>query len=812
MDRFILDLRLAFRRLRQNPTFSAVAVITLALGIGANTAIFSIINAALLRPLPVARGSEIVSLNQKMGGGEVPTLSYPNYRDFRDRNTVLSGLMAYRFLPASLGLPGNNQRLWGYLVTGNYFDVLGVGAVRGRVIHADDDVRPGGHPVAVISWPCWQKHFGGDATVVGRTVKINGMDFTILGVTPQGFFGTELFFKPDIFFPSMMQKQLEGGNGYLESRNAGNFLAAGRLKPGVSMARAEAGLNSVARGLAQEYPDNDNGLKIVLTPPGLAGNYIRGAVIGFAAVLFGVSCLVLLVACTNLASILMARAADRRKEIALRLAVGAGRGSLVRQLLTENLVIAILGGAGGALLAMWITDALAAWRPPADFPLVISAAPDGRVFLFALLVSVATTLLFGLLPALQAARTNLVGALKNEAISERLRHWQLRDYMVATQVALSAVLLVCSVLVVRSLQRALDAPIGYDPKDAVTASFDLNLQGYNEAHGREFQRRLLDKVRAIPGIESAATIDWLPLSMNFSSDSIYIDGQPTPKAADVPLAYSFSVSTDYFRTMRTKLLMGREFDSRDTQGGTRVAVVNKAFADRLMGGRNPIGKWFRRGSRNGEHIQIVGMAEDGKYISLTEPREPAWWGPSQIWYAANGALVARTNLNPTQALRLIRDASREIDPSLPLYSAGTLVERLNLPLFPARMAASALGAFGILALILAATGIYGVMAYAISRRTREIGIRMAIGASQGQVLAIVARRAVLLIGSGTLVGLAAALAAGRFLEKILYGVKATDPLTLAIVLLMMLAIAWLACWIPARRAMRIDPVTALRQE
>jgi len=326
MDRFILDLRLALRRLRQNPTFSAVAVLTLALGIGANTAIFSIINAALLRPLPVSRASELVSLNEKMGGGEVPTLSYPNYRDMRDRNTVLSGLMAYRFLPASLGLPGNNQRLWGYLVTGNYFDVLGVGAARGRVLRPNDDLRPGGHPVAVLSWPCWHKHFGGDPAVVGRAVKINGMDFTIVGVTPQGFFGTELFFAPDVFFPSMMQKQLEGGSGYLESRDAGNFFAAGRLKPGVSMARAEAELNSVARGLAQQYPKNDNGMKIELTPPGLAGNYIRGAVIGFAAALFGVSCLVLLVACTNLASILMARAADRRKEIALRLAVGASRG------------------------------------------------------------------------------------------------------------------------------------------------------------------------------------------------------------------------------------------------------------------------------------------------------------------------------------------------------------------------------------------------------------------------------------------------------------------------------------------------------
>src|ERR1017187_4008481 len=430
--------------------------------------------------------------------------------------------MAYRFLPASLGLPGNNQRVWGYLVTGNYFDLLGVGAARGRVFRPVDDLRPGGHPVAFLTWPCWQNRLGGAPAVVGSTVKFNGMDFTILGVTPQGFFGTELYFAPDVFFPMMMQKQLEGGSGYLEKRGTSNTFIAGRLKPGVTMARAEAGLNSVARGLAQQYPEDDGGMKIVLTPPGLAGNYIRGAVIGFAAALFGVSCLVLLVACTNLASMLMARAADRRKEIALRLAVGATRGSLVRQLLTENLVIAILGGSGGALLALWITDALAGWRPPTDIPLVINAAPDGRVFLFAMMVSVLTTLLFGLLPALQATRTNLVSALKNEAISERLRHWQLRDYMVATQVGLSVVLLVCSVLVVRSLQRALDAPIGYNPKGAVTASFDLNIQGYSEARGREFQRRLLDKVRSIPGIESAGGLDWLaPILEQFIGRHLY---------------------------------------------------------------------------------------------------------------------------------------------------------------------------------------------------------------------------------------------------------------------------------------------------
>ncbi|HYL78372.1 MAG TPA: ABC transporter permease [Bryobacteraceae bacterium] len=811
MDRLLLDLRLALRRLRQNPGFAAVAILTLTLGIGANTAVFSAINAVLLRPLPVADASRIVSVNETLGGNTFPSLSFPNYRDIRDRNTVLSGLMGYRILPVSLGLPGASQRIWGYLVTGNYFDVLGVSAIAGRAFKPEDDVKPGGHPLAVLSYTCWQKRFGGDTSAIGRVVKINGMDFTILGVMPRGFFGTELFYEPEVFFPMMMQKELEGGSGNLDVRANSNTFVGGRLKTGVSMAQAEASINSVARQLAEEYPKVDAGMKLVLTPSGLAGNYIRGPVIGFASVLFGVSSLVLLVACTNLASMLLARAADRRKETAIRLALGAARGRLIRQLLTESMVVALIGGAGGALLARWITSALAGWRPPIDFPILVNVTADYRVFLFAFLVSLFTTVLFGLLPAWQSTKTDLVPALKNEAASEKLRHWHLRDYMVATQVALSALLLVCSVLVVKSLQKAFDAPIGYNPKGAVTVSYDLNIQGYKPPQGREFHRRLLEKVRAIPGIESAAMVDIAPLSLNSSSSSIFIEGQPRPKPTDAPIAYDYTVSPDYFKTMQTRLLNGREFDLRDNRDAPRVAIVNKAFADKLLPGQEPLGKRFTIGPDNRPY-QIVGLAEDGKYFSLTEHRQSAYWTPLEASYRANVSLVARTPLSSNEALRLIRAAVRELDPNVALYATGSMVDMLNLPLFPARLAASALGAFGVLAAILAATGIYGVMAYAVSRRSREIGIRMAIGASQSQVLGMIAQHAAILIGSGTVLGLGAALALGRLLGQILYGVQPTDPLTYAVVFLMMLSIAILASWIPARRAIRIDPMTSLRQE
>ncbi len=811
MDRLLLDLRFAIRRMIQNPGFSAVAILTLALGIGANTAMFSAINAVVFRSLPAARSSELIAVNQKLGGETVPSFSYPDYRDLRDRNTVLSGLVGFRIIAASLGVPGSSQRVWGYMVSGNYFDVLGVNAAAGRVLHPEDDVTPGAHPVAVLSYAFWQKRFAGDPGIVGQNLKFNGRDYTVLGVAPRGFFGTELYFSPDIFFPMMMQKELEGGAGYLDKRQTSNIFVVGRRKPGIGSPQAEAGLNSVAKQLAQEYPQTDSGLEIIVTPPGLAGGYLRGAVVGFALALFGVSSLVLLVACTNLSSLLLARAADRRKETAIRLALGADRMRLVRQLLTESLVVALVGGCGGALLAVWITSALASWRPPVDVPLRLDATVDTRVFLFALLVSVVTTLVFGLLPALQATKTDLAPALKNGMTSDKLRRWHLRDYMVATQVGLSTLLLVCSVLVVRSLQRALDAPLGYNPNGAVTASFDLNLQGYDEARGRQFQKRLIEKVRALPGIESAALVDNLPLSLGSSSDSIFIEGKPKPKASEAPVAYDYAVSTDYFRTMQTTLLAGRDFDLRDKQGAKEVAIVNRAFADRLLAGDDAIGKRFSLGE-HAPPIEIIGVVQDGKYFSLAEDRKPALFRPLDMSYSQAASLVARTKLNPNEAVSEIRAAVRELDPALPLYSVGTLTAQLDLPLLPARIAASALSAFGFLAVILAATGIYGVMAYAVARRTREIGIRMAIGASSGQVLGLVAKRAMLLIGSGMLGGLALALATGRLLGQILYGVEPTDPLSFGVVFVSMVAIAALASWLPARRAIQIDPIRALRQE
>jgi predicted permease len=554
-------------------------------------------------------------------------------------------------------------------------------------------------------------------------------------------------------------------------------------------------------------------MQIKLSPPGLAGAFLRGPITYFVAALFGVSCLVLLVACVNLASMLLARAGDKRKETAIRLALGAGRGVLIRQLLTENLMVALLGGAGGALLAVWIMSGLAAWHPPVDLPVIVSAPVDFRVFLFALVVATVTALLFGLLPAFQATKTDLVPALKNDAAAGRFRYWHLRDYMVAAQVCMSVLLLFCSVLVLKSLQRSLDAPIGFQPHGLAAVSFDLNMQGYEEPRGRDFQKRMLDKVRQLPGVESAALADNIPLTLTVPWSPVYVEGKPVPKrAADVPNAYFFAVSPDYFHTMRTRLVSGREFDGRDKQGGQSVAIVSSSFAARLLGGANPLGRRFST-SPTEKPIEIVGVVETGKYYNLTEQGAQAFWTPLETDYKPKATLVARTRMAPPESIvPSIRAAVREIDPSVALFSAGSMEDQLAWTFFGPRVAAIALGAFGILALVLATTGIYGVMAYAVSRRTREIGIRMAIGATQAQVVASVARSAGILIGTGLVLGLATALGAGRFLEVILYGVEPSDPVTFATVFAIMLAVGAAATFIPARRATRIDPMQALRQE
>jgi predicted permease len=811
MDRLFQDLIVSFRRLRSSPGFTVAAILTLALGIGANTTIFSLVNAVVFRPFGVERQNELAFFNMHTAKAEFPSTSYPDYKDYRDRNTVLSSLAMYRIAPMNLSRgAGENSRLWGYLVTGNYFETLGVKALRGRVIGPDDDLKKGGHPLAVVTYSCWQRRFAGDPDIAGKTVKFNGLVYTILGVTPQDFVGTELIFTPEIFVPLTMVKQIEGFD-WTNERGNGNGFVVGRLKPGVSMKSAEVSINAITKQLGKEYPKDDAGISIVLSAPGMAGTYLRGPITGFSAVLMVVAGMVLLIACVNLASLLLARAADRRKDTAIRLALGASRYNLIRQLLTESMVLSIAGGAAGILLALWLSGLVNAWSPPIDVPVIPHVTIDVRVMLFAGAISLLTGLLFGLVPALQSTRSTLAGAMRNDAPSEKLRRVNLRDLLVTAQIALSVVLLIGSVLVVRSLQHALSLRLGFEPQHAAVVSFDVGLQGYDEARTREFQRRLLDKVRSIPGIESAGMIDGLPLTLNISNSAIHIEGKPEALPGDTPIANMYDATTGYLRAMQTRLIAGRDFDARDIKDSPPAVLVNEAFARQLLPGEDPLGKRFRFGP-GGKWNQIIGVVEDGKYRSLGETPSPTVFQNMEQNWRSNTTLVARSPLAEAETTRLLRRAVGELDPALTLYDAGSLTSALALALFPARLVAVVLASFGLLAVVLAATGVYGIMAYAVSRRTREIGIRMALGAAPAQVLRVVLARTSVLLAIGTVLGLAMSYASGQFFGQILYGVSAHDPLTYLSAISLMAVVAFVACVVPARRAIRVDPLTALRME
>jgi len=813
MDRLKQDLILAFRRLRSSFGFTLAAIVTLALGIGANTTIFTAVNTVVFRSLPVDHPDQLFSVNTKTYKTEFPVQSFPNYRDTRDRSTnVVAGLASYRIDPINFSRGGGDNSLaWGYLVTGNYFDLLGVAPQRGRLLHSSDDITRNGHPIAVITDAFWKRRFGGDPSAVGSRVKLNGLDYTIVGIAPPQFSGTEVIYTPEIFVPMAMEPQIEPGNNDLDVRDNLNYFVVGRLKQGVTMPQVEAVFDSIADDLAREHPNENAGMKLRLSPGGLFGEFLRGTIRTFAAVLMTVAGLVLLIACVNLASLLIARASDRRKDTAIRLALGASRSDLIRQLLAESIVLSLAGGAAGLLLAFWLASLFAAWRPPIDIPVIPALHIDLRVMLFTAAVSIFTGVLFGLAPALQSSRAQLAPALKNESVAERLRRFQIREVLIAAQVAMSVVLLVGSVLVVRSLQNALTVPLGFDPRHVALVSYNLQLQGYDEARARQFQKRLLDNVRSMPGIESAALIDSLPLTLQWDNSGVLIEGKPIPRASDVPLAARHRVTVDYFRTARTRLIAGRVFDQNDRQEGRHVAIVNEAFVHQLLPGENPIGRRFEHGT-NGPWREIIGVVEEGKYRSLSESPMLAVFEPMEQDYSPNNNLIARSSVPEERLTAMLRRAVMDLDSSITIATQGSWTGHLGLALFPARIAATVLGAFGLLAIVLAATGVYGVTAYAVARRTREIGIRVALGAEPGEVIRVVVSHTAMLVGVGGAIGIALALASGRFVGQILYGVRETDPMTYAIAIIIMAAVAFAACWLPARRAIAVDPVTALRTE
>ena len=814
METLLQDLRVSLRRLRKAPGFTAIAVLSLALGIGANTAIFSLVNTMFLRPLPVEKPEQLVALNNVSLNGErnFPTFSIPNYRDIRDRNDVLAGLASYRIVPISLSNNGVNVRLWGYLATGNYFEMLGVQPALGRFFTPADDKAVGGHPVAVITHDCWQRRFGGDPNIAGKQVLVNGHSFTIIGVTAPGFYGTEISIKAEIWFPTMMLPQIEAGRNYLDSRDTQNFFVQGRLKPDVTMAQAESALKTIAAQLAREYPKENEGTTIALSPPGLLGAFMRGPILGFAGVLMAVVGLVLLLACTNLANLLLARATERRKEIAVRLAIGASRWRLVRQLLTENVLLAAVGGTLGMLLAYWLLDAVMAFKPPLDIPLTIELHLDTRVLLFTSAVSMLTGVVFGLLPALQATKPELLPALKDETnLGGYSRSW-VRSGLVVLQVALSLVLLICAGLVLRGLQNAQRLSPGLVTRGAVEMSFDLALQGYDEARIKQFKKQLLERVRTLPGVQAAGLTDFVPLSMNINNEYIQIEGQPEQKGGNAPMVMTSRATPGLLAALGTQLLEGRDFTEQDAENNQRFAIINNTFARRFWPGQSALGRRFSLNGMAGPWIEIAGVVQDGKYFSLSEAPEPFMYLNLHPDSGSFLTLIARTVGDPQPMIAALRHEFQQLDANLPVYGVKTLTDHMDVPLFPARVAATLLGAFGLLALLLAAIGIFGVMSYAVTQRTREIGIRMALGANATGIFRLVVGHGLTLTFIGLGIGLAVAIAGTRLMSGLLYGVNALDLVTFSGVSLLLALVAFLACYFPARRAMQVDPMIALRHE
>jgi macrolide transport system ATP-binding/permease protein len=812
MQTLFQDLRYGARQLLKRPGFTLLAIVSMALGIGANTAIFSLVDTAVFRPLPVHKASELQELYGKLHNGADYTIqSYLNYRDYRDRNQVFSDLIAYRMVVASLSHNGNNERVWGVLVSSNYFDVLGIQPALGRGFRPEEDQTPKSHPVAILSHACWRKRFASDPSIVGQTVLFNNVPFTVVGVAPKGFIGTEVAYAPEMWIPLMMGPVIEPGSTWLENRESDNLFVVGRLKPGVTKAQAEASLKALTIEMGKEYPKEDAGRGIELIPPGLFIPDIRDSVFAFTAVLSAVCALVLLLACVNLANLLLARATERRKEIAIRLAVGASRARLVRQLMTESVMLSVLGGAGGILVAAWINQMVRGVGLPIDIALVFDLRIDWRVISFTLALSILTGLVFSLIPSLQSSKPALVPALKDESSMAGFRRSHLRNILVVAQIALSLVLLISAGLIVRSLQAAQRMRPGFNPENAVALSFDVGLQGYDEAKGRAFQKQVLERVRALPGIESAALTDNIPLSLNYNNTTIYLEGQPAASSSDLPLAIPASVSPDYFRTMGIAL-RGRDFTEQEEKIENRVAIVNETFARKFFPGQEAIGKRFNFAGPDKPFWEIIGVCGDGKYNTLGEGQKLALFRPQLRDYNTTVSLVARTRGDTGTALAAMQREMRSLDPTLPLYGVKTLKEHMKIPLFPAKMAAGALGSFGVLALLLAAVGIYGVMSYVVAGRRREIGLRMALGARTGNVQRLILRQGMTLAIIGSAIGLAIALVATRLLKSLLYGVDAMDLTTFAGVTLLLALVALLACWIPAVRASRVDPMVALRAE
>jgi putative ABC transport system permease protein len=835
VEEFVQDLRYGLRLLVKSPAFTLVVVGTLALGIGANTAIFGVIDAALLRPLPVVEAPDqlVVFGREENESG----FSYPDYKVMRERNGALSDLALYTQAPISVGNGERSEVALGAVVSGNYFDVLGVKPVLGRAFLPEEDREPGAHPVAVLSHSFWRGRFNGDPELVGRTVLLNGRRFTVVGVAPAGFDGETPPMKVSLWVPMMMARTMlwrpvDSGTppDPITDRRTETFSAIGRLKPGVSMTQAKAALEVINQQIERANPappgrrsDRDGGRSVwTIRPQGIYIGGIREPAVTSSKLLAATAVAVLLIACANVANLLLARATTRRKEIAVRLALGATRARLIRQLLTESVTLALLGATVGLLLSYWVNQLLMAFKPPfpPPFTFTFDLSLDVRALGFAMLLAVATGVIFGLAPALQSSKPDVVPSLKDEggAESPRRRRLNLRNTLVIAQVALSLSLLICTGLFLRSLRYARQIDLGFKPEKVLQATFNLRLQGYDEARGREFYRRIVERIERLPGAQSACVTNVLPLGFVGRMARVAPADREVPPDGS-PTANAFAVGSGYFETIGTPLLRGRDFNQRDTFKSTPVAIISEKLARVLWPDLKDPGEAIGRRvrvntSELGLH-EIIGVAGDSKtniFNPIDREPQPTLYQSLEQNYFANASLVVRAGGDPRGLISAVRREVAALDENLPAQDLQPLSETVDLALWSARTGAAALSFFGLLGLALAAVGIYGVMAYSVSKRTREIGLRMALGAEARDVVRLILRQGMGLALTGTLIGLALSVAATRLLASLLYGVTATDPVTFAAVAVFLMGVALLACYLPARKATRIDPMTSLRHE
>lgn len=808
LDNFLQDLRLAFRTLRKSPSFAAIAVITLALAIGANAVVFGVMDALILRPLNVPDGGTLWGTEYGLDTG---FQSYPNYVDLRDRNRSFEDLAAFNFAFVGLDTGKEASQANGYAVTGNYFDVLKIQPYLGRFFQPSDERGPNSAPYLVLSYAYWHTRFQDDRSVIGRTVQLNKHPFTIIGVAPPGFRGTLLFVSTDFFMPIVNQEQ-ESGEKFLDERGNSRaiFEAIGHLKPGVTPAQALADVNAVAAYLEKTYPKEFSQKKVVLGRAGLTS--FDRAVRQFMTGLMLLAGLILLAACANLGGLFAARAADRAREVALRLALGSSRRRILRQLLTEAVLIAFVGGSVGLLGSIALLRQMSMWQPFPGTPIRVPISPDIKIYAVALILALISGLLFGIVPVRQVLRANPYEIVKAGSCGRIGRRLTVRDALLVAQIALCAVLVTSSMVAVRGLARSMRGDFGFKPRTLLVGT-NLIMAGYSGESLPTMQKRMITALQGVPGVEHVGLVNDYPPLLYGAGSRVNIYGEEISdlrpsNAAAAPFKYD--VSPEYFRAAGTALLAGRDFNWHDDKSASAVAVANQEFARKMFGSvAAALGRYFKL--QDGTRIQVVGVVEDGKYLSLTEDKEPAIFLPFLRSPVSHSYLVVGSERSSQELAGVLRNRMRELDPGLPV-DIDTWNAMLSVVLFPARVATVALGVLGMMGAILSITGIFGMAAYSVSKRLRELGIRMALGAQRKEVLQAALGRAFKLVALGSAVGLLFGIVASRVLAYVVYQATPRDPVVLAATVVAMSLLGLIATWIPARRALSIDPLILLREE